>query len=513
MPSLLSPALTPLIGTLALGKGFQFHALICHDKRQIRPLLQPLREAVQGRRGHPIQLEHLLPSELLPHTQALEGEALIRLVLNCLISLSKPGASEALQLILLDASSADGDDFPAWRLLFQRLNGMYDALRDSLPAGLLICLPPALEKAFIQDAPEFWGNRRTTVRLESAQGAPSQTPVLEHLPQVQETPVDPPSPELLAARAALKARTQDPTLRRQLMVLLGKRGDEQAQKGHSAEALKAYRECVILSTSLTRLDPANTRWQRDLFVSQIKMGNVLLGRSEAAEALKAFRASHAIAETLACQDPGNTLWQRDLSVSLDRLGDAFQALEDADAALEAFQERLGIVDGLARLDPDNTQLQRDQAVSCLKIGDLQLAAEHHREALASFQRGVFITRALAHKEPHNLLCLRDLSVSYNKIGDMLLAQGDGPGASDAYQEALEIARGLAIRDPANAQWQVDVAVACSKLGAHAGLPLGERRTHLRQGREILNTLRQSGRLQPGQNWIEWFDLLLTALPV
>jgi tetratricopeptide (TPR) repeat protein len=513
MPTQLSPALTPLIGTLALGQGFQVHVAICHDPRQVRPLLPPLCEAIRSRRGHPVRSEHLLPSELLPRTQALEGEALIRLVLNCLISLSNQVAGQELQLIVLDASGADADDLPAWRLLFQRLNGMYHALRDSLPAGLLLCLPPALEKAFIQDAPDFWGNRRTTVRLESAQGAPSQAPVIENLPPVQETPVDPPSPELLAARAELKACTQDPALRRKLMVLLGKRGDEQIQKGHSAEALKAYRECVILSTSLTRLDPANTRWQRDLFVSQIKMGNVLLGRGEPAEALKAFRASHGIAEALACQDPGNTLWQRDLSVSLDRLGDALQALEDNAGALEAFQERLGIVDGLAHLDPESTQLQRDQAVSCLKIGDLQLAAGHHREALGSFQRGVFITRALAHKEPHNLLCLRDLSVSYNKIGDMLLAQGDGPGASDAYQDALEIARGLAIRDPANAQWQVDVAVACSKLGAHAGLPLGERRTHLRQGRDILNTLRQSGRLQPGQNWIEWFDLLLTALPV
>jgi tetratricopeptide (TPR) repeat protein len=235
-------------------------------------------------------------------------------------------------------------------------------------------------------------------------------------------------------------------------------GDVLMAQGDGTGALAAYQASLAIDEALTKRDPANTEWQRDLFVSKAKIGDVLMAQGDGPGALAAYQACLAIAEALAKRDPANTEWQRDLSVSHERIGVVLMVQGDGSGALAAYQARHTIAEALARRDPANTEWQRD------------------------------------------------LSISHNRIGDVLMAQGDGPGALAAYQASLAIREALAKRDPANTEWLVDVSETCGKLGTLKDmLPVSARRSYLERGKQIILELKQSGRLYANQDFSAQFD--------
>ncbi len=232
-----------------------------------------------------------------------------------------------------------------------------------------------------------------------------------------------------------------------------------------------------------------------------------LAREQGALAMgRDVRAALAAFERAAEYEPDDT-WTHFF------IGDLQVQLGDLDAATQSFGRGRALAKALAGRDPANTQWQRDLSVSHDKIGNVLVAQGDGPGALAAYRKALKIAEALAGRDPANTEWQRDLSISHDRIGNVLVAQGDGPGALGAYRKSLGIREALAGRDPANTQWQTDVAVSCAKLGALAyGQSVKLRRDHLRRGRQILVVLKEKGRLQPNQDWIEWFDSQLAELP-
>ena len=175
-------------------------------------------------------------------------------------------------------------------------------------------------------------------------------------------------------------------------------------------------------------------------------------------------------------------------------------------------QHLEIAEALVQRDPTNTQWQCYLLVSKCHIGDVLVAQGDSPGALSAYQVCLEIAEALVQRDPANTQWQRDVFVSKSKIGDVLVAQGDGPGALSAYQAGLEIAEALVQRDPANTQWLVDVAVSCAKMGSlDSLLSINDRRDYLQRGRQLLLMLKDAGRLQANQDWIDAFDQALEAL--
>jgi tetratricopeptide (TPR) repeat protein len=124
------------------------------------------------------------------------------------------------------------------------------------------------------------------------------------------------------------------------------RGDVLVAQGDGPGALAAYQAGLAIREGLAKRDPANTEWQRDLFISQSKLADVLMAQGDGPSALKAYQAVLATNEGLAKRDPANTLWQRDLSVNHERIGDVLVAQGDGPGALAAYQAGLAIAEGL-----------------------------------------------------------------------------------------------------------------------------------------------------------------------
>jgi tetratricopeptide (TPR) repeat protein len=122
-------------------------------------------------------------------------------------------------------------------------------------------------------------------------------------------------------------------------------------------------------------------------------GDVLVAQGDGPGALAAYQAGLAIREGLAKRDPANTEWQRDLFVSKAKIGDALVAQGDGPGALAAYQAALAIAEGLAKRDPANTGWQVDVAVSCSELGSLDslVTVQQRKEYLS---RGLKLLSAL-----------------------------------------------------------------------------------------------------------------------
>ena len=94
---------------------------------------------------------------------------------------------------------------------------------------------------------------------------------------------------------------------------------------------------------MTKADPQNAGWQRDLSVSYIRVGDVLVDQGQLEGALKAFRDGLAIRERLAKADPDNAGWQADLASSHGKLGQLYVRLGDKAEARRMFERGRAIV--------------------------------------------------------------------------------------------------------------------------------------------------------------------------
>ena len=122
-----------------------------------------------------------------------------------------------------------------------------------------------------------------------------------------------PEAKVAFEQAALKARDAgNPRLRYWATLGLG---DVAVAQGSLPSAERFYKTAFAIAEPITKADPRNAGWQRDLSTSHNKTGDVLVAQGNLPAALTAYQASHDIFDKLAKADPGNAGWQRDLSVS------------------------------------------------------------------------------------------------------------------------------------------------------------------------------------------------------
>ena len=450
MPADSRAALKHLISALALGDGFQFHIVVSQSPRQIRQLLATLAEAVPARRGGSLRSEHLAPYDILPRDAPLDGAALAALVTTHLDAFPAPTAAERL-VFALDATFTGEADIPAWRLLFRRMNEQRNALARRLDAALLLCLSPRLEAAFAQEAPDFWSLRGVSITMEAETTAADASPALQ-APTVERMP------------ASMEA------------------GDEAAGRELAGEVDRARQR--------TLAHPDELGTQRALLIWLNRLGDHLALRGHTNEALTAYREALAITEHLAHAEPERADYQREISVSYDKLGELMAALGQGEAARDFFQKALAIAERLARAEPERTDHQRDLSVSYNKLGDLMAALGQGEAARDFFEKDLAISERLARAEPERADYQRDLCVPYERLGDLLHKDGNIGAALDSFRQSLAIWERLADAEPERADLQRGLVVPLTRM---AQLEPDKAHTYLGRALQILRTLKSAGR--------------------
>ena len=151
--------------------------------------------------------------------------------------------------------------------------------------------------------------------------------------------------------------------------LLRKVGDVLVAQGDLPGALKSFRDGLAIAEQLSRADPGNAGWRRDVSVSYDRVGDVLVAQGDLPGALKSFRDGLAIAEQLSRADPGNAGWRRDVSVSYAKIGDALVRSGDWAGGRESLLAGRAIIALLVERHPDWARWKKD-----LGWFDTQLAA-------------------------------------------------------------------------------------------------------------------------------------------
>jgi hypothetical protein len=78
-------------------------------------------------------------------------------------------------------------------------------------------------------------------------------------------------------------------------------------------------------------------------------------------ALESYLTSHAIFEHLTKTDPGNGQWQRDLALSHERVAEVLASQGARSEAVRAFEKGRAIIIRLRQRSPNNATLPRDLA--------------------------------------------------------------------------------------------------------------------------------------------------------
>jgi hypothetical protein len=107
-----------------------------------------------------------------------------------------------------------------------------------------------------------------------------------------------------------------------------------------------------------------------LSVSHNKIGDVQRAQGNLPAALTSYQTSLAIADRLTKADPGNAGWQRDLALSYGRVAMVVASQGDAHGALSAYQQGRQIIARLSKQSPDNAILRTD-----LMWFDVQIRAQ------------------------------------------------------------------------------------------------------------------------------------------
>lgn len=267
-----------------------------------------------------------------------------------------------------------------------------------------------------------------------------------------------------------RAEPDDIGWRRQLMWALKGSGEIKAQQGFLAEADADYARADDLTAALIAAWPEDQDLRREREVILNSRGSIRLTLSDFQGALAAHQAALEIALALYDLSPDSVTHARDVSFTQEKLGDVWSALGDYERARAAYDIALGISQDLVNKHPGIAGYQLDLAVGYERLGEMLMGEQQYDSALAVLMEAQKIRDEQQAKDPGNVVHKRDSAVTLSRIGDVLLAMGDTGSALMNWQHALGLRCELVDLDPQNAIWLRDLSISYERIG---GLYLGE----------------------------------------
>jgi tetratricopeptide (TPR) repeat protein len=131
-----------------------------------------------------------------------------------------------------------------------------------------------------------------------------------------------------------------------------------------AQELDAREKDLATRQRLADANSGNPQHQHALSASHIDMGDVLTAQGRHKAALEHYAAGLAI---LTRGDPANQAWRRDLAGIYERMGRVHKLQNENTEALDAYKQSLAFRQGLADANRGNAQLQSELAVTLYQM--------------------------------------------------------------------------------------------------------------------------------------------------
>ncbi len=427
---------------------------------------------------------------------------------------------------------ARADQRQAWTELHLRLNERREALRQRLPAGLVLAGPAGFKAAAREAAPDLWSIRSLVLEAEPPVPFPLQSDTRPERPE----PLRAPASAKLARRAlqrALRAedRAAEAVARTRLAQAwldegapaearteaaraveraaagadkaraLGVLAEAEDQLGDHSAALAHYRQALqdagdaggsdavwwavqaariardagrpadalsLGQDAVRRARPLGPDHTRELAVALYALGRAHRDLGDLDAARDAFTESLGLRRRLRDTLGDSPQVLRDLSIGLDGLGKVSRELGDLNAARQAFTESIQLSRQLRDTLGDTPQVIRDLSIGLENLGRTAHELGDLDAARQALAESIELARLLRATHGDTPLVIRDLSVGLDYAGKLSLDLGDLDGARQAFTESIQLSRQL--RDKLGDTPQVirDISVGLDNLGRVAG---------------------------------------------
>lgn len=227
------------------------------------------------------------------------------------------------------------------------------------------------------------------------------------------------------------------------------------QRGEEAKAERAFKTYLALAHRLVALDPARDDWRMEVGYAEYDLGSLYLIDGRTAVAVESFNRGLNVWQALALKHPGGRDEALNLAQCRAYLGDAF---EKQGRLADARRQRL------AQRAIYGAILAKDATIQFANFGEIvidralarqAMLAGDSKSALTGYGEAVARAEALLATQQDNMDLAGEAILAELDLADALLSSGRAQDAGAHDRRAAELARVALAHDATVLEWQRD----------------------------------------------------------
>jgi tetratricopeptide (TPR) repeat protein len=269
---------------------------------------------------------------------------------------------------------------------------------------------------------------------------------------------------LIYYQGFLKQHADDPALKAEVAEAYARVGLVTAEIGSKTEALSALEAARDLLEGLSRANPTNTDFVRDLATVYDNLGLVQHNLGHPPDAEQNYNKARGIREKLLARSPNDASLQFDLAFTDTNLGLLQNAIGKSTEAEKSLTRARDTGRKLVHKNPKDTKYQISLANTYHALGVLQDELGRQQDAEKSYTDAREIEQKLAAKYPGFTKFESALSGTYNNLGNLQSTTGRPHDAEQSFKQALEIEQKLVAENPSVTEFLNALAATHGNLG-------------------------------------------------
>lgn len=208
---------------------------------------------------------------------------------------------------------------------------------------------------------------------------------------------------IILQNSLLVRSSDDPDLKHRRAVCLMHRGAILRALGQAEQAEHALSAALMETAALARIDPSNTRWQRDFVAAAVAAARLDVDRGRSAQAIERLRTAGEATRQLLSGDPASLVSLRDVASVHIRLAEAFRAEGNLTAASREIRIAATALQRIPADERDQETLRRLAALRT-ESGAIALARSDRWQATIDYEAAAgFVRLSIPRTSDYDLL--------------------------------------------------------------------------------------------------------------
>ncbi|MBC8165191.1 MAG: tetratricopeptide repeat protein, partial [Bryobacteraceae bacterium] len=295
--------------------------------------------------------------------------------------------------------------------------------------------------------------------------------------------------EALRVASAIAPQESDEAIQKQRATILLRRAHLERFMEDISGSLNDAAQALGILRDLVARHPEDHRLQDDLAgaYSTVGMAQARLDRLDAA--LESYRKAVAPMEMVTRAEPTNASFQRELMLVYSHVGDVLgnpqmPNLGNAAGAEEAYRKMLGVAETSWNADRTDQRAIGDYGLATMRVA-MVTPASRLPVRITLFRKALGLLNQVAAVNPKNAFNGLNIAYVQMEIGNALQASGDPAGAEQKFREAAATSEAVLALGANSSSVQTTLLMSSRKLG-QALAQRGEREQALAWGQKALS---------------------------